>query len=739
MNLPCGHAAYNQFIEQTEINSLAHMPSRSLFFVRLGPIEMSLNLQQFSFEKHQRRFRSIGMRVCRFVGVAGIGIASFSANQIGWPSASSVHATEYISSSRIVEPVQDDEIDLNEVEEKVFRAAVNQIAPSVVQIETIGGSDRVGTINLDNAATTGVVVSKDGYLIGSQFAFTRSPSAILVTLPDGSRVPANLVATDHARGLVLLKIETELDLTVPEAVPRSELAAGQWTIAVGRTFSVETPNVSIGVLSATDRIWGRAVQTDAKISPYNYGGPLIDWKGRVIGILTPLSHREGDGIGGTDWYDSGIGFAIPFEDVLARVDRLQQGKDIHPGKLGVTFQGANIYTDSPIVENVLPVSPADSIGLLPGDRITHVNDRSITRMAELRHALGVVDAEQSVKLTWVRDEETFSKSVELAIEIKPYFFRQLGVIPEFFVDESNNEEGIEVHAIQPNSPAENAGIRPNDRIVAINNEPAKVIADALRLVSQANDQGELSLRLIRDGVEQEITIPLEPLQVLDSEQVQSLAPTSIEADLESECEVVSIKLPEEEHDCFAIVPKASVENPNYRLLIWIPPAGQTDRVAMEKEWRSFCNSNQTILFVPDSGDRKTWNRTDVEYLRKSTDELVKQYRFDLTSIACGGLQSGGSLAMLFSVSERDLVRGLVCVDANPVLSLATTETRPNERLLIYAATSDSGKQGSVADFFLQLSKNGHPVTNRNRKEASTELSEEELNDLGNWLKLLNRF
>jgi serine protease Do len=112
------------------------------------------------------------------------------------------------------------------------------------------------------------------------------------------------------------------------------MQVGQWTIAVGRTFSPEEPNVSVGVMSALDRVWGKAIQTDAKISPNNYGGALVDIHGRVLGVLVPLSPQAQQEVAGAEWYDSGIGFAVPLVDVLDRLEPLKAGEDQHPGLLG---------------------------------------------------------------------------------------------------------------------------------------------------------------------------------------------------------------------------------------------------------------------------------------------------------------------------------------------------------------------------------------------------------------------
>ena len=97
--------------------------------------------------------------------------------------------------------------------------------------------------------------------------------------------------------------------------------AARWT-----PTSSSLPSVSVGIVSALDRIWGKAIQTDAKVSPTNYGGPLVDLQGRVQGVLVPASPQAEGETAGFEWYDSGIGFAIPLEDVYAVLPRLQAGQ-----------------------------------------------------------------------------------------------------------------------------------------------------------------------------------------------------------------------------------------------------------------------------------------------------------------------------------------------------------------------------------------------------------------------------
>ena len=237
------------------------------------------------------------------------------------------------------------------------------MAPAVVRIETVGGLERVGQVLFGAGPTTGLVVDPAGYIISSAFNFVNKPTSILVRLPDGVRRPAKLVATDHSRMLVLLKIDVEKPLpVVPRSRPRSEMRVGQWAIAVGRTFEGQRPNMAVGILSALDRVWGKAIQTDAAVSPNNYGGPLVDIRGRVLGVLVPLSPEAADEMAGVEWYDSGIGFAIPMEQIEKVLPRLKKGEDLYPGRAGLSLKGPNLYTGEPIIAacraNAPPPRPA---------------------------------------------------------------------------------------------------------------------------------------------------------------------------------------------------------------------------------------------------------------------------------------------------------------------------------------------------------------------------------------------
>ncbi len=307
-------------------------------------------------------------------------------------------------------------------QQAAFRRAFETIRPSIVRIETIGGAlpvRRAGegeqqiaapTFRQADGPTTGVIWSADGEIITSSFNFMRDPSIITVTLADGRHMIARLVARDRAARLALLKVEAS-DLPAATRVASGAVKPGQWALAAGWGFGGEAPAVSVGVISAVQRIFGLALQTDAKISPANYGGPLFDLDGGLLGICVPLS-PEDDEIAGVEWYDSGIGFAVNIDTLQTRVERLRTGFEWRRGYLGLAFDGREAVlgaaTDTsapiePLRVNGPPSGPAPQAGLREGDVLTHVGEEAVSRLFELRRALARYAAGDRVELTVRRD------------------------------------------------------------------------------------------------------------------------------------------------------------------------------------------------------------------------------------------------------------------------------------------------------------------------------------------------
>ena len=141
------------------------------------------------------------------------------------------------------------QVPLDLQEEEAFRQAVRHLAPSLVRIQTVGGVDRVGGMLAATAATTGVVVSEDGWIVSSAFNFISKPTSILVQL-DKARYSAHLVATDRMRMLTLLKVDAS-GLKPLRSDGHPTVRVGQWAIAVGRTYDSPEPSVSVGIVSAS--------------------------------------------------------------------------------------------------------------------------------------------------------------------------------------------------------------------------------------------------------------------------------------------------------------------------------------------------------------------------------------------------------------------------------------------------------------------------------------------------------
>src|SRR5262245_9730743 len=312
--------------------------------------------------------------------------------------------------------------------EKATKEAVQKVAPSVVQIVTQGGIDMVVTtpkgpvFRKSLGPTTGLIIGDDGYIISSAFNFVNQPTTILVQI-QGHKEPyvAKRVATDKSRMLTLLKIDVT-GLPIQAFVPKKDIHEGQWSIALGRaldTKHVSPPSVSVGIISATGRIWGKCLQTDAKISPFNYGGPLVDIAGRVQGILIPASPRGDDATAGFEWYDSGIGFAIPMEDVYKVLPRLKEGKDLDRGLLGVRMKSLDIYSVAPEIGEVMKDSAAAKAGLQKGDVITEVDGTPVVRMAQIQHILGPKYDGDKVSLKYKRgDKENAIKDLTLVAALQ---------------------------------------------------------------------------------------------------------------------------------------------------------------------------------------------------------------------------------------------------------------------------------------------------------------------------------
>jgi serine protease Do len=306
---------------------------------------------------------------------------------------------------------------------RAFRLAASRVEPALVTIESFGGSStaagRIGGIRQQGEGnTTGLMISADGYVITSSFNFIGQPSTITVITSDGVRRVAELKGRDDTRRICLLKIEGVGNMPVPEFVAPGDVRVGQWAISAGVGYGDSNPAISMGIISAKDRIGGRAIQTDANISPANYGGPLLDIEGRVIGICVPLSADTRSLASGVEWYDSGIGFCIPVVGNEALIERMKQGQHIQRAFLGVQTEEIEDRDGIRIV-SVVAGTAAEQAELKTGDIILQLGSRKIPDLAELRSVMAGHDAGDRVDLVYEREGQPQTVSLELGEPLNP--------------------------------------------------------------------------------------------------------------------------------------------------------------------------------------------------------------------------------------------------------------------------------------------------------------------------------
>jgi S1-C subfamily serine protease len=671
--------------------------------------------------------------------------------------------------------------DLNEQLEKMTKAAAKKVAPAVVQIITQGGIDRVVTspkgpvFRKAIGPTTGVIVDSDGYIISSAFNFVNSPTVILVAVP-GQAEPhvARLVATDKSRLLTLLKIETG-GLPVPAYVPKKAIAEGQWSIALGRTLDTKRahlPAVSVGIISAVGRIWGKALQTDAKISPINYGGPLVDIEGRVQGILIPASPQGDDVTAGFEWYDSGIGFAIPMEDVLAVLPRLKEGKDLKKGLLGIRMKSNDVYGAAPEIGEVTHDSAAFKAGLKAGDVIVEIEGQPVMRMAQILHCLGTKYEGDRISLKYKRGKEVIAvNDLKLVGQLTVAANAFLGILPM----RDDPKLGVEVRYVFPHSPAEKAGLKAGHRIVKYGTGPNQTaftgsvsgrdelldwlnglaVGTEIKLEVKTMDDKTSMLTATLDGlpgasVGRNDEVPdklpefssrrkaLAPLETRNPK----VKPAKGEPPPANMPEVGLLKrnTPDGEHKYWVYVHDDYDPNIAYGLVVWLHPPGKnkdTDFEDITDAWSDYCKENHLIMVCPKSENEAGWVPSEAEYVIAAIRDIQSIYTTDRERVVVHGLGVGGQMAMYLGFSNRDLIRGVATTGA------VVTQLKDNiarERLSFYLAGGDLDPLiKSIADSRTQLQERRFPVVYREIKGRGREYFEDaQIREVVRWIDSIDR-
>lgn len=312
-------------------------------------------------------------------------------------------------------------------EESSIAAVAEKVSPSVVSIVTQTETRSMfGNTTSGQAAGTGIIVSKDGYVMTNNHVIEDSTAVAVVDNKGEQYDNVTVVGRDPLNDVAFLKISSNKDFTPAELGNSSTIRVGQQVVAIGNALGQYSNTVTSGIISGTSRTitaksdGGQSetlndlIQTDASINQGNSGGPLVNMSGQVIGINTAIAEDS-----------NGIGFSIPINStkgVLAGV--LANGK-VSRSYLGVNYvtitpdaarryklpvtNGAYIYASSgnPVVAG----SPADQAGLKVGDIITKINDTTLGSSGSLSSIIGEYKPGDKVTVTYLRDNKEQTTSV----------------------------------------------------------------------------------------------------------------------------------------------------------------------------------------------------------------------------------------------------------------------------------------------------------------------------------------
>ena len=299
--------------------------------------------------------------------------------------------------------------------------AAAKAAPSTVEIQTEITQQSYGMFGgtyTTNAAGSGVIISKDGYIVTNNHVIDGAQK-ITVKTSDGTEYDAKLVGTDAKSDIAVLKVDAN-DLTPATLGDSSKISVGDTAIAIGNPLGTLGGTVTDGIISATSRELVvnnesmKLIQTNATINSGNSGGGLFDGNGNLIGIV----QSKDSGTSSSGATIEGIGFAIPVNDAMEVAEQLiKNGKVTDRATLGVylqtlTTQQGN-YTPGVYVTNVIDGSGAQAAGLKAYDKIVGADGKEVSSYPDLSAILKTKKPGDTIDLTIDRDGNQIQVTVTL--------------------------------------------------------------------------------------------------------------------------------------------------------------------------------------------------------------------------------------------------------------------------------------------------------------------------------------
>ena len=296
---------------------------------------------------------------------------------------------------------------------QAFVRLADHARPAIVQIRTTILEAKGGTEQPSGSRGSGFIFDRRGYVLTAQHVIDKAQE-IEIRLADSQRLPAQLIAADSQIDIAILKITTERELPILFPGDSDALRVGNLAVVFGYPFGRES-SMSLGIVSRAGRSYPDSasfefIQTDAGGYPGGSGGPLLDSKGHVIGMITMASER------------GNMGFATPINVIKRLLPRLANGEKFVWGWLGLQMsdisldQATNLGilpAKGVVVSSVLPGQPAARRGVQKQDIILSVNETQVDSARDVARMIGGLEAGRVVKLTILRKGKTMQISVPL--------------------------------------------------------------------------------------------------------------------------------------------------------------------------------------------------------------------------------------------------------------------------------------------------------------------------------------